>query len=114
LENGDEIHAPLVLSSLDPKQTFLNLVEPGNLPDDLVGAVRRFQTLGSSGKLNLPLDRAPELRAWRGVGRHLAGAISMRPNLDYIERAYDDPKYGNFSRVPYVDVITPSMLDPDM
>ena len=82
LENGDEIHAPLVLSSLDPKQTFLNLVDPNQLPDDLVGAIRRFQTFGSSGKVNLALDRAPELASRPGIGRHLAGAISMSPNLD--------------------------------
>jgi phytoene dehydrogenase-like protein len=49
-----------------------------------------------------------------GVGRHLAGAVSISPNLDYIERAYDDAKYGNFSRQPYVDIIIPSMIDPDM
>ena len=114
LENGDEISAPMVLSSLDPKQTFLNLVEPGQLPDELVGAVRRFQTLGSSGKVNLALDRAPELRCRPGFGRHLAGAISISPDLDYIEQAYDDAKYGQFSRQPYVDIIIPSMIDPDM
>ncbi|MFO7661774.1 MAG: NAD(P)/FAD-dependent oxidoreductase, partial [Chloroflexota bacterium] len=114
LENGDEIRARLVMSSLDPKQTFLNLVDPRELPDDLVNAVRRFQTLGSSGKVNLALDRAPELACRPGLGRHLAGAISVSPNLDYIERAYDDAKYGNFSQKPYVDVILPSMIDPDM
>lgn len=114
LENGDEIHAPLVLSSLDPKLTFLNLVEPNLLPDDLVGAVRRFQTLGSSGKVNLALDRLPELACLPGPGRHLAGAISLSPDIDTIERAYDDAKYGDFSRRPYVDIIIPSMIDPDM
>ena len=114
LDNGDEIAAPLVLSSLDPKQTFLNLVEPNQLPDDLVGAVRRFQTFGSSGKVNLALDRLPELACKPGAGRHLAGAVSMSPDLETIERAYDDAKYGNFSRRPYVDVIIPSMIDPDM
>ena len=114
LDNGDEITAPLVLSSLDPKQTFLNLVEPGQLPDDLVGAVRRFQTFGSSGKVNLALDRLPELACRPGAGRHLAGAVSMSPDLETIERAYDDAKYGNFSKRPYVDVIIPSMIDPDM
>ena len=79
-----------------------------------MGAVRRFQTFGSSGKVNLALDRLPELGCRPGVGRHLAGAVSISPNLDYIERAYDDAKYGNFSRQPYVDIIFPSMIDPDM
>jgi len=114
LDNGDEIRAPMVLSSLDPKQTFLRLVDPGQLPDDLVGAVRRFQTFGSSGKVNLALDRLPELACRPGAGRHLAGAVSISPNLDYIERAYDDAKYGHFSKQPYIDVILPSMIDPDM
>lgn len=114
LEDGEEILAPMVLSSLDPKQTFLRMVDPNLLPDDLVGAVRRFQTLGSSGKVNLSLDRLPELACLPGVGRHLAGAISISPNLDYIERAYDDAKYGNFSQNPYIDIIIPSMIDPDM
>jgi phytoene dehydrogenase-like protein len=118
LESGDEISAPLVLSSLDPKQTFLNLVEPGQLPDDLVAAVRRFQTFGSSGKVNLALDRAPELACRPNTGRlpdrHLAGAVSISPDLEYIERAYDDAKYGQFSRRPYIDIIIPSMIDPDM
>ena len=114
MDNGDEITAPLVLSSLDPKQTFLNLVEPGQLPDDLVEAVRRFKTLGSSGKVNLALDRAPELACRAGRRPHLAGAISISPDLEYIERAYDDAKYGQFSRQPYIDIIIPSMIDPDM
>jgi phytoene dehydrogenase-like protein len=114
LENGDVLKAPLVLSSLDPKQTFLNMVNPSELPTDLVNAVRRFQTVGSSGKVNLALDGLPELACMPGAGRHMAGAVSISPNLDYIERAYDDAKYGNFSRQPYIDIIFPSMIDPDM
>ncbi len=114
MENGDEIRADLVFSSLDPKQTFLNLVQPTDLPGDLVKAVGNFQTVGSSGKVNLALDRAPELACMPGTGRHLAGAISISPNLDHLERAYDDAKYGNFSKRPYMDVILPSMIDPDM
>lgn len=114
MENGDEIRADLVFSSLDPKQTFLNLVQPNDLPGDLVKAVSNFETIGSSGKVNLALDRAPELACMPGSGRHLAGAISISPNLDHLERAYDDAKYGNFSRRPYMDVILPSMIDPDM
>ncbi len=114
MENGDEIRADLVFSSLDPKQTFLNLVQPNDLPGDLVRAVGNFQTIGSSGKVNLALDRAPELACMPGTGRHLAGAISISPNLDHLERAYDDAKYGNFSKRPYMDVILPSMIDPDM
>jgi phytoene dehydrogenase-like protein len=64
--------------------------------------------------VNLALDAAPEVACMPGVGRHLAGAISISPNLDYMERAYDDAKYGDFSRQPYIDCIIPSMIDPQM
>jgi phytoene dehydrogenase-like protein len=118
LENGDEIHSPLVVSSLDPRQTFLNLLDPAWLPDELVAAVRRYTFRGSSGKVNLALDAAPQLtcRPYGDVPlrRVLAGAISISPSLDYIERAYDDAKYGQFSRRPYIDIILPSMIDPGM
>ena len=70
LENGDVIKAAMVLSSLDPKQTFLNLVNPSELPDDLVNSIQRFQTVGSSGKVNLALDGLPELACMPGPGRH--------------------------------------------
>ena len=114
LENGDEIHAKLVVSSLDPKSTFLNLVDPAELPDELVNAVRNFDTQGSSGKVNLALDAVPDLSCWPGVGPHLRGAISISPSVDYIEHAYDEAKYGRFSPSPYIDAIFPSMIDPGM
>jgi len=114
LQNGDEITSDLVISSLDPQNTFLNLLDPSQLPDEFVQGVRRYTYRGSSGKVNLALDAAPELACLPGTGRHLAGAISISPSVDYIERAYDDAKYGRFSRQPYIDVIIPSMIDPDM
>jgi len=60
------------------------------------------------------LDRAPELACWPGTGRHLAGAISISPSIEYLEKAYDEAKYGSFSRSPYLDIIIPSMIDPGM
>jgi phytoene dehydrogenase-like protein len=114
LDNGDEIHADLVVSSLDPKLTFLKLADPTQLPDDLVNAVRKFDTHGSSGKVNLALDALPDLRHLPGNGAHMRGAISISPSVNYIERAYDDAKNGRFSRQPYIDAIFPSMIDPDM
>lgn len=114
LQNGDELEAKLVVSSLDPKRTFLQLLEPGHLPDDLTDSIRKFNIRGSSGKVNLALDALPSLACWPGEGPHLRGAISISPNMDYMERAYDDAKYGNFSRRPYIDMIIPSMIDPDM
>jgi phytoene dehydrogenase-like protein len=114
LENGDEIYADVVASSLDPKLTFLKLVDPKELPDDLVTAIQRFNIRGSSGKVNMALDQLPDLTCMPGPGRHLAGAISISPSVDYLEQAYDDAKYGDFSRRPYVDCILPSLIDPDM
>lgn len=114
LDNGDEIAADWVASSLDPKQTFLRLVDRDLLPSELVSDIERFNSRGSSGKVNLALDGLPELACRPGNGRHLAGAISISPSVDYLERAYDDAKYGGFSQKPYIDVIIPSMIDPDM
>ena len=114
LESGEEILATAVVSSLDPKLTFLNLVEERWLPDDLINAVRKFNIRGSSAKVNLSLERAPELACWPGTGRHLAGAISISPSVDYLERAYDQAKYGHYSSRPYIDIILPSMIDPGM
>lgn len=114
LENGDELYADMVVSSLDPKLTFLKLVDPNQLPADLVQDIRAFNTRGSSGKVNLALDALPELACMPGNGRHLAGAISISPSVAYIEQAYDEAKYGEFSKRPYIDCILPSVIDPHM
>ena len=114
LESGEEIEAPLVVSGLDPRRTFLDLVEPGLLPDEVVEAVGRFKFRGSSGKVNLALSELPDFTCLPGAGPHLRGAISISPSLDYLERAYDDAKYGEFSRHPYMDIVIPSMIDPGM
>ena len=114
LESGEELEAPLVVSGLDPRRTFLDLVEPGLLPDEVVEAVGRFKFRGSSGKVNLALSELPDFTCLPGAGPHLRGAISISPSLDYLERAYDDAKYGEFSRHPYMDIVIPSMIDPGM
>jgi len=114
LESGEELYSDLILSSLDPNWTFLKLVDAKHLPDEVLEASRRYKSRGSSAKVNLALDGLPELACMPGRGRHLAGAISFSPSIDYLERAYDDAKYGRFSRRPYIDVIIPSMIDPDM
>jgi len=114
LENGDEISAPVVVSSLDPRRTFLQLLDGTALPDDFVADIRRFKFRGSSGKVNLALDALPNFTCMPGVGRHHRGAVSISPSLDYVERAYDDAKYGEFSRRPYMDIVFPSVIDPGM
>ena len=114
LDNGDEFHSDIVISGLDPKQTFLNLVNENELPNEFVRDIKNFRIRGSSGKVNLALDGLPNFTCLPGDGHHLRGAISISPSYDYLENAYDDAKYGNFSKKPFMDVILPSVLDPEM
>lgn len=114
LENGDEFFASVVVSAADPRRTFLQFVEPKHFPDDFLTSIRKFRTRGSSGKLNLALSELPNFSALPGEGELHRGAISISPSVDYIERAFDDAKYGQVSRHPYIDIIIPSVIDPDM
>ena len=114
LVGGEEIAATSVLSSLDSHQTFLNLLEPGTLEPSFEADVRRFKFRGSSGKVNLAVDRLPDFSCLPGAGEHLRGAVSFSPSIDEMEQAYDDAKYGRFSRRPYIDMIIPTLVDPSM
>jgi phytoene dehydrogenase-like protein len=114
LEGGEEIDSGVVLSSLDVKQTFLRLLDPDALPEGFRREVERYKFRGSSGKVNLALDGLPEFACLPGTGEHLRGAISFSPSVDYMERAYDDAKYGAPSRRPYIDMIIPTLVDPSM
>jgi len=110
--NGDEYYASVVSSSVDPNLTFLKMIEPKHLSEEFRGEVKRYKFRGSSGKVNLALDGLPNFTCLPGEGRHLRGAISISPSVDYLERAYDDAKYGNYSRRPYIDIVIPSLTDP--
>jgi phytoene dehydrogenase-like protein len=114
LENGEEIKAQRVLSNADPRRTFLQLVGEKQLPESFATAIRRFKFRGASAKVNVALAEAPNFTCLPGNGPHLRGAISISPSVDYLERAYDEAKYGAFSRRPYMDIIIPSMIDPAM
>jgi phytoene dehydrogenase-like protein len=114
LENGDEFHAEVVVSSVDPRLTFERWLGEKELPADFMEGVRRYKFRGSSGKVNLALDGLPEFTCRPGTGPHLRGAISISPSVDYMERAYDDAKYGRFSRRPYVDIVIPSLTDTSL
>jgi phytoene dehydrogenase-like protein len=94
--------------------TFLKLIDPKALPDDFVEEVRRYKFRGSSGKVNLALEALPDFTCLPGPGAHLRGAISISPSVEYMERAYDDAKYGRFSRRPYVDMVIPTLTDPSV
>ena len=114
LTSGEEIHAKVVISGLDPNQTFRKLVDPKEMPSEITEAISRFRYRGASGKVNLALSALPDFTCLPGKGPHLRGAISISPSIDYLERAHDDAKYGEFSKRPYMDVIIPSMIDPGM
>jgi phytoene dehydrogenase-like protein len=112
LENGDEIPAKVVASSLDPRLTFMGLVGQEHLPGEFAQDIARYKFRGSSGKVNLALDGLPDFKCLPGPGAHLRGAISISPSIEYMERAFDDAKYGRFSRRPYIDIVIPSLTDP--
>jgi phytoene dehydrogenase-like protein len=119
LENGDEIESKVVMSAADPKRTFLQFVEQKYFPDEFVTSIQNFRVRGSSGKVNVALSKLPNFTAlpFEGRGHDSVlhrGAVSISPSIDYIERAYDDAKYGQISKRPYLDMIFPSMIDPDM
>jgi phytoene dehydrogenase-like protein len=114
LENGEEIYADAISSSVDPNLTFLKFIESRELPADFLEEVRRYKYRGSSGKVNLALDALPDFTCLPGPGRHLRGAISISPSMEYMERAYDQAKYGEFSRRPYIDMVIPTLTDPSV
>jgi phytoene dehydrogenase-like protein len=114
LDSGEEIYADVVSSSLGPDLTFLKFIESRLLPEDFLEEVRRYKYRGSSGKVNLALDALPNFTCLPGPGRHLRGAISISPSTEYMERAYDQAKYGEFSRHPYIDMVIPSLTDPSV
>jgi phytoene dehydrogenase-like protein len=114
LQSGEEITANVISSSVDPHLTFEKFLEPSELPADFLEGVRRYKFRGSSGKVNIALNALPEFKSLPGEGAHLRGAISISPSMDYMERAYDDAKYGHYSRRPYIDMVIPSLTDPSV
>src|ERR1700689_4657328 len=114
LEGGEEIYADVISSSVDPNLTFLKFIEERELPGDFLEEVRRYKYRGSSGKVNLELDPLPDFTCLPGPGPHLRGSMSISPSMEYMERAYDQAKYGEFSRRPYIDMVIPTLTDPSV
>jgi phytoene dehydrogenase-like protein len=110
LASGEEISAARVVSAVDPRQTFLNLIDPIQLEPTLVSRVRHIRMNGVVAKVNLALDALPNFRA--ASPEQLRGTIVIAPNLDYIERAYDDAKYGAVSQNPIWEMTIPTLSDP--
>jgi phytoene dehydrogenase-like protein len=114
LQSGEEILANVVSSSVDPHLTFEKFIDAKELPSDFLDSVRRYKFRGSSGKVNIALSALPNFKALPGAGAHLRGAVSISPSMEYMERAYDDAKYGHYSQRPYIDMVIPSLTDPSV
>ncbi len=114
LANGDEIRARSVVSAVDPRLTFMGLVGEDRLDPAFAEQIHRYTFRGSSGKVNLAVDRLPEFTSRPGDGPHLRGDIAIAPSIDYLEKAYDQAKYGAFSERPYLNVVIPSLVDPSV
>ena len=119
LEDGRELRAKAVVSGVDPHRTFLKLVGKEHLPDDLVTSINRYRMRGSSGKVNVALDKIPEFtcRPNGGTGSpglHLRGDVAIAPSIAYLEKAYDEAKYGRWSRRPFINVVFPTLTDASL
>ena len=114
LENGDEYYADAVISNLDPKRTFLNIMNEEDLPRDVVGKAQNFKIRGSSGKLNISLDGMPTFHAVPRGHELLKADFHFIDSLERMEKAYDDWKNGTWSKDPYLDTLIPTLVDPTM
>jgi phytoene dehydrogenase-like protein len=116
LESGEEIASSTVASNLDPKLTFLRLLDPKDLDAEFVRAIRNFRIEGTSCKINLALNGLPEFTAYpggapSGPGPHHRATMHICPSIDYVERAWDDAKYGRASQRPLLELTIPTMYD---
>ncbi len=116
LTSGEEIAAKAIVSNADPKRTLMRLVDPIHLPPDFVQKIKNYRALGTVAKVNLALSALPEFTALKskGNGNLLCSRIQISPEIDYLERAFDESKYGNFSRKPYLEITLPSLADPSL
>jgi len=115
LASGEEIEARTVISNADPKRTFLKLVDPAHLGPDFVQKVQNYRAPGTVAKINLALSRLPEFTALKGsTNGAMRARIHIGPEIDYLERAFDESKYGKFSRQPYLEITIPSLTDSSL
>jgi phytoene dehydrogenase-like protein len=114
LADGAEYHAPVIVSATDPRRTFLELVDPRELPTELVEQIQRFRFQGTSAKVNFALDGYPRFPTLGDRTDQFRGFTNIGPSMEYLERAFDDAKYGWYSKRPYIDTAIQSTVDPDM
>ena len=113
LESGQVLEAPIVASSVDAHLTFERFLDPSALPDDFRDAVAKIDYSSASAKINLALSEPPNFSAARsnGIAAHHRGTMHISPTMDYIERAYDDAKYGRPSEEPILEMTMPTSVD---
>jgi len=117
LADGEEIAVEAVVSGVDPKRTFFHLVDPTQLDPTFANRIKNFRANGTVAKVNLALGSLPiftALDATEGFLKVLSGRIHIGPEIDYLERAFDASKYGDFSKAPWLDVTIPTILDPSL
>jgi phytoene dehydrogenase-like protein len=115
LDTGEEIEARIVASNLDPRQTFLKLLDEAELPPEFVDAIRKFRCEGTSCKINLALSGYPEFKALPGApGPQHRATMHICPSIEYVERAWDDAKYGRPSERPMLELTMPTTYDPSL
>src|SRR5579862_4689343 len=115
LSTGEEIQAKAVISNADPKRTLLKLTDPVHLSPDFVQRLQNYRGNGTVAKVNLALSALPKFTALKdGDSSSLRGRIHIGNEIDYLERAFDESKYGNFSRQPYLEAAIPSLTDPTL
>src|SRR5215471_8094238 len=114
LASGEEIAAKAVISNADPRRTLLKLTDTTHLTPDFVLKLRNYRMHGTVAKINLALSALPEFTALQGNDDALRGRIHIGPEIDYLERAFDESKYGNFSQRPYLEFTIPSLIDPSL
>jgi phytoene dehydrogenase-like protein len=114
IEGGEEIESRAVVSNADPRTTFLKLVDPVDLDPNFLLKMRNYRAPGTVAKINLALSGLPEFRGVNGDKSKLSARIHIGPEIDYLERAFDASKYGEFSAEPYLDIAIPSLGDPSL
>jgi phytoene dehydrogenase-like protein len=114
LGDGTHIRAASVLSNADPRHTLLELLEADCLTPEFRHAVRNIRFRGACARVQLALGELPVFRGLSADGSRLHGCISISPSVEYLERAYDDAKYGRVSEAPYLEAVIPSLRDPSL
>jgi phytoene dehydrogenase-like protein len=114
LDDGTEIAAASVVSGVDPRRTFLDLIDPVDLEPGFITRIRNYRTPGTVAKINLAVSALPSFRGIGSEPAKLRGRIHIGPGIDYLERAFDASKYGEISAAPYLDIALPSVVDPSM